>query len=116
MSQGGWGKTAAQTRRPNERFMISATKQEGSSDLGISLILHRTEMFVTSVDEKGPFNTTVLARGDKVLKINGKMIPKQIKTVKEAEAFLTAKAKINMFIQRPDPKRDRGYIWVMNNT
>ena len=101
---------------PNERFMVTVNAEPGS--LGISLVQHKTEIFVSAVEEGGPFTSTRIPvqKGDKILSINGKKCPGQIKTVKQAEEIMALKPKITMSVIRPDPKRDRGYLWVMKNT
>jgi C-terminal processing protease CtpA/Prc len=100
---------------PNERFMMTVANEDDCETTGISFVLHKTELFVTGI-EKGPFVTTALERGDKILSINGKKPPKQIKSVEQAEEIMAAKPKITLFAMRPDPKKDRGYQWVMANT
>jgi C-terminal processing protease CtpA/Prc len=95
--------------------MITVSKDSESDNTGISLVQYKSEIFVSGVKE-GPFYSTAIDRGDKILSINGKKPPKQITTVEQAHDIMAMKQKITMFALRPDPKRDRGYLWVMSNT
>ncbi len=95
--------------------MMTVANDDNDDSVGISFVLHKTELFVTGI-EKGPFFTTALNRGDKILSINGKKPPKQIKSIDQAEEIMAAKPKITIFAMRPDPKKDKGYQWVMANT
>jgi hypothetical protein len=57
-----------------------------------------------------------LDRGDKILAINGKKHPTQWKTAKDADKLINSKPKVTLFVMRPDPKNDKGYQWVIENT
>lgn len=83
-------------------------KRDEDEDTGLTLVQHKNELFVADVD-RGPFFKTAVDKGDKVLSIYGKKIPKHIKTVAEAEALMEGKTTLTMFVLRPDPEADVGY-------
>jgi hypothetical protein len=56
-----------------------------------------------------------LARGDRIISINGKKIPENLTTAEEALDILYSHEKITLFALRPR-KSDRGYKWVKKNT
>jgi hypothetical protein len=60
--------------------------------------------------------TTALDRGDKILAINGRKHPNDFKTIQQATKILESRAKSTLFVMRPDPLKDEGYKWVMDNT
>ncbi len=93
--------------------MVTVTK-EAEEEVGISIVQYKNELFVTDVDE-GPFFKTALDKGDKILSVSGKKVPKQISTVAEVEELMRCKTKLTVFVVRPDPKKDLGYKWVMEN-
>lgn len=83
-------------------------KRDEDEDVGLTLVQHKKELFVADVD-RGPFFKTAMDKGDKVLSICGKKIPKHIQTVAEAEALMEGKSTLTMFVLRPDPEKDVGY-------
>lgn len=89
-------------------------KKEPNEDIGISLVQHKKELFVADV-EQGPFYKTAVDKGDKILSINGKKVPKNIKTVTDAEEIMEGRTNLTVFILRPDPEKDLGYKWVLDN-
>jgi PDZ domain-containing secreted protein len=94
--------------------MVTVKKTDDSDETGIELVQYKSEIYVGSI-KKGPFFATAIDKGDKILKLNGKQVPKQVKSVEEAEAIMASKDKITIFAMRPDPERDLGYKWVMEN-
>lgn len=98
---------------PMDRWMVTV-KKEADEEVGISLVQHKKELFVADV-EQGPFYKTALDKGDKVLSINGKKVPKHITSVSQAEDIMVGKTKLTLFVLRPDPEKDLGYKWVMEN-
>ncbi|OEU10106.1 hypothetical protein FRACYDRAFT_247720 [Fragilariopsis cylindrus CCMP1102] len=55
-----------------------------------------------------------LDRGDQILSINGKLRPKQLKTIDDARQLVDSKLKLNLLVLRPS-KTDPGYVSVMGN-
>lgn len=53
-------------------------------------------------------------RGDQILSINGKLRPKQLKTIDDARQLVNSKLKLNLLVLRPS-KTDPGYVSVMGN-
>ena len=104
--------------KPNERFMITVEKSDPDEDPGVTLVEYqakwKTEIYVADV-RRGPFYSTHLYKGDKILSVNGKKHPKELKTAEQAQQLLESKAKATAFVMRPDPKKDQGYNWVMEN-
>jgi C-terminal processing protease CtpA/Prc len=98
---------------PMDRWMLSVKKEAGEG-VGISIVKHKKDLFVADVEE-GPFYKTALDKGDKILSINGKKVPKHITSVAEAEKIMEGKTQLTVFILRPDPEKDLGYKWVMEN-
>ena len=98
---------------PMDRWMLTVKKEE-DEEPGISIVQHKKELFVTDV-EQGPFYKTALDKGDKLLSINGKKVPKHIKSVADVEEIMEGKDKLTLFVLRPDPEKDVGYQWVMEN-
>jgi C-terminal processing protease CtpA/Prc len=98
---------------PMDRWMLSVKKQADEA-VGISIVQHKKELFVAEV-EAGPFHKTALDKGDKILSINGKKIPKHIKNVEDAEMLMEGKTQLTLFVLRPDPEKDAGYKWIMEN-
>ena len=88
-------------------------KKEEDEPVGISIVQHKRALYVTDV-EQGPFYNTALDKGDKILSLNGKKIPKHITTVTEAEELMEGKTQLTFFVLRPDPN-DIGHQWVMQN-
>ena len=99
--------------QPMDRWMVTVKKDEDQK-VGISIVQHKKELFVTDVEE-GPFFKTALDKGDKILSINGKKVPKHITSVTEAEEIMEGKTKLTVFVLRPDREKDPGYQWVMDN-
>lgn len=97
---------------PNDKWMITV-KTEAHDEIGISMVQHKQEMFVTDVEE-GPFFDTALDKGDKILSINGRKIPHQLSTLTEAEDLMRGSTKLTLYVLRPDHKNDAGYRWVMD--
>eukprot|EP00529_Nitzschia_sp_RCC80_P030401 CAMPEP_0113506042 /NCGR_PEP_ID=MMETSP0014_2-20120614/35676_1 /TAXON_ID=2857 /ORGANISM="Nitzschia sp." /LENGTH=300 /DNA_ID=CAMNT_0000401469 /DNA_START=62 /DNA_END=961 /DNA_ORIENTATION=+ /assembly_acc=CAM_ASM_000159 len=100
--------------KPNERFMITVEKTEPNEDPGVTLVEYqakwKTEIYVADV-RRGPFYSTHLYKGDKILSVNGKKHPKELQTAEQAQDLLESKPKGTMFVMRPDPKKDQGYNW-----
>jgi hypothetical protein len=129
--------------QPNSRFMITVARDEEFPDHGVILAQYKTkwtcEIYVEEVEQHSPFYKTgtcrllkgsrgdgmkghltifvgaALARGDKILAINGKKHTVGFKTVQQAIKIIDSKPKITFFVMRPDPK-DAGYQWIMQNT
>ena len=106
------------TYKPNERFMITVEKTDPNEDPGVTLVEYqakwKTEIYVADV-RRGPFYSSHLYKGDKILSVNGKKHPKELQTAEQAQDLLESKLKGTMFVMRPDPKKDQGYQWVMEN-
>mmetsp|Transcript_66079 Transcript_66079/g.190684 ORF Transcript_66079/g.190684 Transcript_66079/m.190684 type:complete len:128 (-) Transcript_66079:920-1303(-) len=98
---------------PTDKWMITVKKERGEG-VGIMLVAHKQELFITNVEE-GPFYDTALDKGDKVLSLNGKRIPDEISSVADAEALMGRTSTVTMFVMRPDKEKDLGYQWVMEN-
>jgi PDZ domain-containing secreted protein len=98
--------------------MITATKDDPSDDPGVTLVEYqskrKTEIYVADI-RRGPFFKTHLYKGDKILSVNGKKHPKELKTAEQAQDLLESKLKATVFAIRPDPEKDDGYKWVMEN-
>jgi len=97
---------------PNDRFMVTVSKT--SDDTGINLVDYKGKIYVSDVERKGPFYSTAVTKGDEILAINGKK-SKDIKSIAYAEELMEFKDKITLFVMRPDPVKDKGYQWVMEN-
>jgi C-terminal processing protease CtpA/Prc len=95
--------------------MMTVTKGDEAEKIGLQLVQYENELYVSRID-KGPFYASAIDYGDKILSINGKKPATDIKSVEEAEQVMCTKPKITLFVMRPDPKRDKGYRWVMENT
>ncbi len=74
-----------------------------------------TKISVTNIYSRC-FLLEALDRGDKILSINGKKHPKELRSIEQARELLGRKAKATVFVMRPDPNEDEGYKWVMCNT
>lgn len=111
---GDWDRQYTSDYEPMDRWMVTVNMKLGE-DSGLTLVQYRNELFVADVD-KGPFYNTAMDKGDKILSVNGKKVPKHIKTVDEAERLLLGRSKATIFLLRPDPEKDPGYKWVMENT
>ena len=110
--QAGWDRPA-QVHEPGEKFMI--TTQKGDKDAGIEMIQWKQGyLYVLKVERGGALYQTAVDKGDRILSINGKKAEK-IESPEDAESILEEKEKITMLIQRPDPKLDRGYKWLLKN-
>jgi hypothetical protein len=59
------------------------------------------------------FNLIGLDRGDKILSINGKKHPNELRSVEQAMKLLDGRAKSTVFVMRPDRNKDDGYKYVM---
>jgi len=110
-----WDRDYVSQYKANDRFMISVTKREEDDDFGIDIVeFQEGEIYVSRVHQ-GPFYDTALARGDRIISINGKKIPDNLTTAEEAVDILHSHEKITLFALRPR-KSDRGYKWVKKNT
>lgn len=115
LEKSDWDRQYVSNYKPDERFMISVTKNEGNDNLGIELVeFQESEIYVSEVNQ-GPFYETALNRGDKIISINGKKIADNINTVEEAMDILHSHSKITLFVLRPKTN-DEGLMWVNENT
>jgi hypothetical protein len=87
---------------PNDRFMIRVSKIDRSQDPGIRLIDYKTSIYVSSLSEDGPFYTTPILVGDKILSVNGRK-GSLLKNSANAMGIIEEKDAISLFVLRPDP-------------
>jgi len=102
-----------QRYQPMDRFMVTVTKGEDPYNPGIELAAYKGEYYVVGVDQNGPFYTTSIDKGDKIVSLNGKK-SKDIASVEYAMELIDSKQKTTVFVMRPDPNMDKGYKWVMS--
>jgi hypothetical protein len=87
---------------PNDRFMVRVSKIDRSQDPGIRLIDYKTSIYVSSLSKDGPFYTTPILVGDKILSVNGRK-GSLLKNSANAMGMIEEKDAISLFVLRPDP-------------
>jgi len=95
-----------------DRFMVTVSKGEDPYDPGISIAAYKGDYYVSEVSERGPFYSTAIDKGDKILSLNGKK-SRDIESVENAMHLIDSKQKTTVFVMRPDPNMDKGYKWLM---
>jgi C-terminal processing protease CtpA/Prc len=106
--------STSRRHEPGDKFMIRVTrtgKNGLGTNVGISLLDYKGDIYVGDVVFGGPFFATAMDVGDKLLTVNGKKVV-DIKSASNAMDIIEGRETVSMFLMRPD-KTSLEYMEVM---
>ena len=86
----------------NDKFIVTVTKTSKNRIVGLRLLEHEGDIYVSEIRADGLFYMTPIQEGDKILSVNGKK-SEAIKNAPFAEAIMEEKNPVSLYVLRPDP-------------